>query len=169
VNSLGTLKIVSGMWWSRRAVLLHLTLAILLPAFTGLFLWQVNRALSGNELSWAYVFEWPFFAGYAVFMWWRLVHEPPEANEPVEADQAVEANEPVEPDQLVEADQTVEATVPEGAARNGIGHTEPDRSSSWRLRRQAAREERAKREEEELAAYNRYLGELHAFDEQRRR
>jgi hypothetical protein len=26
-------------------------------------------------LSWAYTFEWPFFACYATWMWWRLVHE----------------------------------------------------------------------------------------------
>jgi hypothetical protein len=39
--------------------------------------WQVTRALSGNTLSWAYVFEWPIFAGYGVFMWWKLIHEPP--------------------------------------------------------------------------------------------
>lgn len=37
--------------------------------------WQVERALGGNGLSWAYVFEWPFFAGYALFMWRRLLHE----------------------------------------------------------------------------------------------
>jgi hypothetical protein len=37
----------------------------------------VTRALSGNTLSWAYVFEWPIFGGYAVFMWWKLIHDPP--------------------------------------------------------------------------------------------
>jgi hypothetical protein len=37
--------------------------------------WQLERALSGNTLSWVYTFEWPFFAGYAVYMWWRLLHE----------------------------------------------------------------------------------------------
>ena len=37
--------------------------------------WQLNRALSGNTLSWVYTFEWPFFACYAVFLWWRLLHE----------------------------------------------------------------------------------------------
>ena len=42
-----------------------------------LCVWQLHRALDGNELSWAYVFEWPLFAGYAVYMWWRLVHERP--------------------------------------------------------------------------------------------
>ncbi len=49
-------------------------------------IWQLSRALAGNELSWAYVFEWPLFAAYAVYMWWRLLHEspevPPEASSP---------------------------------------------------------------------------------------
>jgi hypothetical protein len=31
--------------------------------------------LSGNTLSWVYTFEWPFFAGYAIYMWWKLLHE----------------------------------------------------------------------------------------------
>ncbi len=29
----------------------------------------------GNTLSWVYTFEWPFFAGYAIYMWWKLLHE----------------------------------------------------------------------------------------------
>jgi hypothetical protein len=28
--------------------------------------WQLHRALAGNGLSWAYTFEWPLFAGFAV-------------------------------------------------------------------------------------------------------
>ena len=39
--------------------------------------WQLDRALSGNTLSWVYTFEWPFFAAYAIFMWWKLLHEEP--------------------------------------------------------------------------------------------
>jgi hypothetical protein len=53
----------------------HLTLLVLLPAFGVMFDWQLHRALGGNKLSWAYTVEWPVFAGYAVFMWWRLLHE----------------------------------------------------------------------------------------------
>jgi hypothetical protein len=52
---------------------------IVVPTFAGLCAWQVNRALDGNQLSWAYVFEWPFFAGYAIYMWWRFLHEAPDA------------------------------------------------------------------------------------------
>ena len=62
-------------WFSARAIRLHVALAVLVPLCAALCDWQVHRAISGNELSWAYVFEWPFFAGYGAFRWWRLVRE----------------------------------------------------------------------------------------------
>jgi hypothetical protein len=65
------------MWFSRRAVGLHALVIVIVPTFAALCIWQVRRALGGNDLSWAYVFEWPFFAGYAIYMWWRFVHETP--------------------------------------------------------------------------------------------
>ncbi len=65
-----------NVWFSRRAVKLHVVILIVVPAFLALCLWQVSRALNGNSLSWAYVFEWPLFAAYAIYMWWRFVHEP---------------------------------------------------------------------------------------------
>jgi hypothetical protein len=88
---------------------------VVVPAFAALCWWQVRRATSGNELSWAYVFEWPLFALYAVYMWWRLVHEPP-------------------------AVATDSADAPDTSS--GAAHAEED-------------------EDPELAAYNRYLSELH--------
>ena len=63
------------MWWTKRAIGLHFTLAFAFPGFLELGWWQLHRALGGNDLSWAYTFEWPFFAGYAVFVWWRLIHD----------------------------------------------------------------------------------------------
>ena len=54
---------------------MHVTLAVLLPAFAWLTWWQLTRALGGNTLSWAYTFEWPLFAGYAVYVWWQLIHD----------------------------------------------------------------------------------------------
>jgi len=68
---------VRPAWFSRRAVGLHLTALVVVPGCLALGWWQLNRALAGNTLSWAYVFEWPFFAGYGVYLWWRLVHEQP--------------------------------------------------------------------------------------------
>jgi hypothetical protein len=54
---------------------LHLTIVVLLPAFLILARWQLGRALGGNGLSWFYTVEWPLFALYAVFVWWRLLRE----------------------------------------------------------------------------------------------
>jgi hypothetical protein len=64
-----------NVWFSRRALKLHAVILIIVPAFMALCAWQISRAIGGNSLSWAYVFEWPIFAGYAVYMWWRFVHE----------------------------------------------------------------------------------------------
>ncbi len=66
------------VWFSRRALKLHAVILVVVPAFMALCVWQIYRAVDGNSLSWAYVFEWPLFAGYAVYMWWRFVHEKPE-------------------------------------------------------------------------------------------
>ena len=105
-------------WFSRRALLLHLVVLLLVPTFLGLFWWQVQRVREGNTLSWAYVFEWPFFAAYAIYLWWRLVHEEP--------------------------DHTDDPTV--DGAHDDAGHEE----------------DRDQDEDDELAAYNRYLAELDA-------
>jgi hypothetical protein len=37
--------------------------------------WQLHRALAGNGLSWAYTFEWPLFAGFAVVFWARTIRD----------------------------------------------------------------------------------------------
>jgi DNA-binding transcriptional regulator of glucitol operon len=64
------------VWLSPRALRLHAVILVLVPGFMALCIWQLTRAVGGNSLSWAYVFEWPIFAAYAVYMWWRIVHEP---------------------------------------------------------------------------------------------
>ena len=37
--------------------------------------WQFHRAISGNSLSWAYTFEWPLFAVFAVVFWARTIRD----------------------------------------------------------------------------------------------
>jgi hypothetical protein len=69
-------------WFAPRALKLHAVILIVVPAFAALCIWQIDRATGGNELSWAYVFEWPFFAAYAIYMWWRLLHAVPEGTAP---------------------------------------------------------------------------------------
>ena len=44
--------------------------------------WQLRRAEAGNALSWAYTFEWPVFALFAVVFWVKTIIDearPPEA------------------------------------------------------------------------------------------
>jgi len=46
--------------------------------------WQVNRALSGNLLSYFYSLEWPLFAVLGVIAWWQLLHDVPVLGQPAE-------------------------------------------------------------------------------------
>ena len=69
---------VRQRWFSRRALLLHLTVAVVAPGCLVAAWWQATRALSGNGLSWFYSVEWPVFAVLAVAAWWHLIHEDPE-------------------------------------------------------------------------------------------
>lgn len=59
----------------------HVAALTLVVAFLALGWWQISRAAQGNTLSWAYAVEWPVFAGFVVFIWFREVrrtlHEPP--------------------------------------------------------------------------------------------
>jgi hypothetical protein len=130
------------VWGTRRAVTLNVVLIVLLPAFALLCYWQVRRAVSGNELSWAYVFEWPFFGAYAVFVWWRLVHQTPDKSE---------AHLPSEPLPGQEA-----------------ALDEPSQERSAQDAALAAQGAERSAEEAELAAYNRYLAELHASGARKR-
>ena len=54
---------------------LHVALAIVVPGCAAAGVFELTRALGGNELSWVYVFEWPLFGVFAVYMWWRLLHD----------------------------------------------------------------------------------------------
>ncbi|MCU4183232.1 hypothetical protein K6U06_02585 [Acidiferrimicrobium sp. IK] len=65
-------------WVTRRAFLWHALLIIIVPGCLIAGWWQLDRAMSGNGLSWAYTFEWPIFAVLAVVGWWQLIHEAPE-------------------------------------------------------------------------------------------
>jgi DNA-binding transcriptional regulator of glucitol operon len=66
---------MKGLWtpaWIAR----HVLAVVLVAAFLGLGWWQFTRAAGGNTLSWGYTFEWPVFAGFVVFLWFREIqHE----------------------------------------------------------------------------------------------
>lgn len=52
---------------------LHFTLCAGLIVCFGAFAFELWRALGGHAFSWMYVFEWPLFAAFAVYMWWNLL------------------------------------------------------------------------------------------------
>ena len=60
---------------TRRCIGLHALVLVLVPAFLLAGWWQYHVALGGNDLSWVYTVEWPFFAVYAVYVWWKLIHD----------------------------------------------------------------------------------------------
>jgi hypothetical protein len=62
-------------YFTRRCMGLHALTLVLVPAFLAAGWWQYRVALSGNDLSWVYTVEWPFFAVYAVYIWWKLIHD----------------------------------------------------------------------------------------------
>jgi len=64
----------SGRLRGAEAFRLHCILVAGLVLCVAAFVFEISRALGGNTLSWAYVFEWPIFAVFALYMWWNLLH-----------------------------------------------------------------------------------------------
>ncbi|MEV6487441.1 hypothetical protein AB0M20_02195 [Actinoplanes sp. NPDC051633] len=63
---------MKGLWtpaWIAR----HVAALVLILAFLALGWWQYTRAAGGNALSWGYTVQWPVFAGFVGFLWWREV------------------------------------------------------------------------------------------------
>jgi hypothetical protein len=53
----------------------HLFVAVAFLGMLWLGDWQYHRAIGGNGLSWAYTFEWPLFAVFAVVFWGRTIRD----------------------------------------------------------------------------------------------
>ncbi|MEH0936088.1 hypothetical protein [Micromonospora psammae] len=80
--------------WTPAWIARHVAMVVLVGGFLALGWWQISRAASGNTLSWAYAVEWPIFAAFVVFVWWREVRHTlrgpaAAADEPATADDAV--------------------------------------------------------------------------------
>lgn len=59
--------------WTPAWIARHVAMVVLVVGFLGLGWWQVSRAAAGNAISWGYAVEWPIFAGFVAFLWWREV------------------------------------------------------------------------------------------------
>jgi DNA-binding transcriptional regulator of glucitol operon len=65
-------------------------MVFLVAAFLVLGWWQIDRARGGNALSFGYAIEWPAFAIFVIFVWYREIRnergarpEPVKIAEPV--------------------------------------------------------------------------------------
>ena len=64
----------AGRLAGAEAAKVHITLLVVVALCAVAFRFELGRALGGNGLSWAYVFEWPLFAIFAGYMWWNALH-----------------------------------------------------------------------------------------------
>ncbi|MEH1101820.1 hypothetical protein [Micromonospora sp. CPCC 205561] len=122
--------------WTPAWIARHVAMVVLVTAFLGLGWWQVSRAAAGNAISWGYAVEWPIFAGFVVFVWWREVRH-------------TLRGPATSPDQASAAAATRTAEAPAGTA------TRPVVRRPVRVARAAGTA--AVGEDADLAAYNRYL------------
>jgi len=53
----------------------HLAMVVSVAGMLALGYWQFRRAMEGNALSWAYTFEWPIFAVFAVVFWAKTIRD----------------------------------------------------------------------------------------------
>jgi hypothetical protein len=128
---------VPNKWLTGRAIKLHLLALFVVALCLAAGWWQLQRALGGNGPSWAYTIEWPFFAGYAAWTWWKLLHEEPE---------------------FAKQKATVEALSPDDATPAGNGKGTPADAAA------TPPDPREEREDREREAYNEYLRALSAED-----
>ncbi|MCZ7435795.1 hypothetical protein O7598_05255 [Micromonospora sp. WMMC241] len=126
----------------------HVAMVVLVVGFLGLGWWQVTRAAGGNALSFGYAIEWPVFAGFVVFVWWREVRQALRA----------ERGQPAGPAPSSTAgDEPVAATQ---GVREPVAAT-PAVRRPVRVARTPVRPADGA-DDGELAAYNRYLSWLNA-------
>jgi hypothetical protein len=159
-------------YFTGRCIGLHVTILVLLPAFAWLTKWQLDRALGGNTLSWAYTFEWPLFAIYAVYVWWQLIHDQPTAvtRRALLASGGSAARR--RGDHPAQGETTPELPGPDrrepGWALSGGRKKNVAIAERTAVDERGGRGERFKpqteEEAEDLAEYNRYLAELNAAD-----
>ncbi|MDP1712766.1 MAG: hypothetical protein Q8K86_09965 [Candidatus Nanopelagicaceae bacterium] len=56
---------------AKKWITLAMVAAVPFCMWAGWFEW--GRAHQGNWRAWVYTFEWPFFAGVAIYLWRRLI------------------------------------------------------------------------------------------------
>ncbi|MBQ1061769.1 hypothetical protein AB0B62_19485 [Micromonospora chalcea] len=128
--------------WTPAWIVRHVAMVVLVAGCLGMGWWQVTRAAGGNAISFGYAIEWPVFAGFVIFVWWREVRQTLRATPPGDA-------------------QPTADPAPSAAAGAEPAVTTPAVRRPVRVvRTPAAPADGA--DDAELAAYNRYLSWLNA-------
>ncbi|MGC4893045.1 hypothetical protein [Micromonospora sp. DT31] len=131
--------------WTPAWIVRHVAMVVLVVGCLGMGWWQVTRAAGGNAISFGYAIEWPVFAGFVVFVWWREVR------------QALRAT-PADPS--ADARSVVPSTDPSARAAEPVATTPAVRRPVRVTRTPASPADGA--DDAELAEYNRYLSWLNA-------
>ncbi|MGC4807123.1 hypothetical protein [Micromonospora sp. DT233] len=137
--------------WTPAWVARHLAMVAAVAAFLALGWWQVTRAAEGNASSWGYAVEWPVFAGFVIFVWWRELRHA--LRSPADGDRA--DGEPAGTERAGDAGQAAP-----GAAASSSATVTGVRRPVRVVRVPAAPVDGA--QDDDLAAYNHYLAWLNA-------
>ncbi|MEV6598344.1 hypothetical protein AB0M36_15905 [Actinoplanes sp. NPDC051346] len=141
--------------WTLAWIARHVVALVLIVGFLGLGWWQYSRATGGNSLSWGYTFEWPVFAFFVGFLWFR------EAQQELKAARQTPEH-PAEEPATLQPDAT-DAGTPSSEA--GAGTTDPASDEPVTVRRPvraSVNRQAPSPEDPELDAYNDYLAWLNA-------
>ncbi len=114
--------------------------------------WQFRRALSGNGLSWAYTFEWPLFAGFAVVFWAKTIRD----------EFRIRRGEMPDPRAVAAEAASLPAGVVGPVQVSPVQASPVQASPVQASTVQASAGSPAEDEDEELSAYNAYLARLNA-------
>jgi len=147
----GTLELVRRFLLSPRWLFGHALVAAAFVTFLWLGTWQWDRAhaAGGGGQNLGYALQWPLFALFVLFGWWRVLRL-----EAAKSSAAAERSAPTEP---AGAPAPTPTAPPLDPAR---------RRTVVRRYQPPAVDDDA---DPELAAYNRHLAELHEQDQRRQR
>ncbi len=116
---------------------LHLTLVVGLAVCMAAFCFELLRALGGHTFSWLYVFEWPIFAGFALYMWWNLLNGNDRRRAPVDSpsgDRAAGGSSPGPEDEDLAAWRRYLVAMEAAEAEDGLSDSPKQRPGQSRTR-----------------------------------
>ncbi len=64
-------------WWSAASLRLHATMLLGVAGCVAAGAFEYTRARAGHPVAWLYTVEWPMFAVFGIYVWWRLLHGEP--------------------------------------------------------------------------------------------